>query len=372
MNLPENNILGCFDPHGDFRAAKYYTYLNDKPPYKIRLYIYLDLEKVLLRMKSRYPVSADDIYLGRGLEYHEMKSKPKEMLDYIWYPIKTDFCLWVNNGDSSIYHSGKIKQEEIDELIKIIEECRANMKPKDAVFYMVKDSAFHGFELNAFKIKTPAICIEENYNDDFLPINKKVIDFVNDDNKSGIVLFHGKFGTGKTTYLRHVITQTKKKVIYLPVSVFERIEDPNFLRFLVNHTGSIWLIEDCENLVASRENGKRSGSISALLNLGDGLLADALNIQVICTFNTELKNIDNALLRKGRLITRYEFAPLAIEKTKHLLKKNGIDYTKNEPLTLAQIYNYIDDNNSVLPEKIKLGFKQNNHEQNEIQQGSVN
>ena len=42
--------------------------------------------------------------------------------------------------------------------------------------------------------------------------------------------------------------------------------------------------------------------MSDLLNISDGLLADFLHVQVICTFNHPLSMVDSALLRKGRLI----------------------------------------------------------------------
>jgi ATP-dependent 26S proteasome regulatory subunit len=38
-----------------------------------------------------------------------------------------------------------------------------------------------------------------------------------------------------------------------------------------------------------------------ILNNSDGLLSDELCIKFICTFNAPLKDIDEALLRKGRL-----------------------------------------------------------------------
>jgi len=50
-----------------------------------------------------------------------------------------------------------------------------------------------------------------------------------------------------------------------------------------------------------------------LLNLSDGLLSDCLHMQLISTFNTDIARLDKALLRKGRVIARYEFKPLTVE-----------------------------------------------------------
>jgi ATP-dependent 26S proteasome regulatory subunit len=89
--------------------------------------------------------------------------------------------------------------------------------------------------------------------------------------------------------------------------------------------------------------------------LSDGLLSDCLNIQIIATFNTDLLNIDEALLRKGRLIAKYEFKELTNDRKKNLSKKLNIAFDKNNQ-TLAEIYNSStpDVTNS---KPVKIGFK---------------
>lgn len=78
-------------------------------------------------------------------------------------------------------------------------------------------------------------------------------------------------------------------------------------------------------------------------NISDGLLSDCLNIQVICSFNTDLSRIDKALMRKGRLIARYEFGELAASKAQKLSQELGYSQSLNSPMTLAEIYNQTDD-----------------------------
>ena len=83
----------------------------------------------------------------------------------------------------------------------------------------------------------------------------------------------------------------------------------------IENPDSIFVIEDAENIVLDRERNGNS-SVSALLNISDGLLSDCLNIQIICSFNTDVSKIDNALLRKGRLIAKYDFQDLEVEKAR--------------------------------------------------------
>ncbi len=107
---------------------------------------------------------------------------------------------------------------------------------------------------------------------------------------------------------------------------------------LIENRNSIFVIEDAENIVVDREiNGE--SPVSALLNISDGLLSDCLNIQIICSFNTDISKIDSALMRKGRLIAKYEFKELEVEKAQELSNKLGFNTRIDAPMTLTSIYN---------------------------------
>ena len=85
------------------------------------------------------------------------------------------------------------------------------------------------------------------------------------------------------------------------------------------------------------------------------MLGDSLCIKFICTFNAPLKDIDHALLRKGRLVARYEFRELSPEKANRLIEAEHLDVPpQDHPMTLADIYNYHD--NDYAPEERKVGF----------------
>jgi hypothetical protein len=116
------------------------------------------------------------------------------------------------------------------------------------------------------------------------------------------------------------------------------ITNPGLMPILLNNPNSIFVIEDAEDIIIDR-NKQGSSSVSALLNLTDGLLSDCLNIQIICSFNTDLSQVDNALLRKGRLIAQYEFKELETQKAQRLSDKLGFSSKITAPMTLTAIYN---------------------------------
>ena len=152
------------------------------------------------------------------------------------------------------------------------------------------------------------------------------------------MLLHGKPGTGKTTYIRYLINKINKNKIFVPPNLTELLSDPGFIPFLMENPNSILFVEDAENVLRSREDGHHNQAVSNVLNITDGLLSDCLNIQIVATFNTNIKNIDPALLRKGRLIAQYEFKPLVPERAEKLADSLKIWLDDIDNLTVADIY----------------------------------
>ena len=184
-------------------------------------------------------------------------------------------------------------------------------------------------------IKKPKIDLKSHYNEDFPLVHQKIITQLNSKNTNGLFLFHGVPGTGKTTYIKYLIHSLKKKVIFLSPKMAGTLDNHSMTELLIENKNSVLVIEDAEELITSRDTHFRNSNLSMILNMTDGLLGEGLGIQIIATFNTELKNIDKALLRKGRLQSIYEFKPLSSLKTNQLLHSLGHQTICLEPMTVA-------------------------------------
>lgn len=203
---------------------------------------------------------------------------------------------------------------------------------------------------------------EDLYNDDFLDISDRILKSLcvpaSEKNSNGIILLHGIMGTGKTNYLRYLISRVNKRVIYLPPDLAPEISSPAFLSFLMEYPDSVIIIEDAENVLKTREAGGNQ-AVSNILNMSDGILGDALSLQVICTFNDSIENVDKALLREGRLVEIYSFTELSEEKTLNLFNKvHGEGAVPPQAkMTISQIFNSEDfvRKGSVV-KKTKVGF----------------
>jgi SpoVK/Ycf46/Vps4 family AAA+-type ATPase len=163
--------------------------------------------------------------------------------------------------------------------------------------------------------------------------------FMKDENTESLLLLHGDPGSGKSNLLKNLITLADEDVIYIPPSMVSVISSPGFISFMIENKKNFLIIEDAEEILSVDRN---SGT-NNLLGICDGFLKDALKMKIICTFNCDLKKIDQALLRKGRLYFEYKFGPLSIEEGQRLSDFCNLDIKIDKEMTLAEIFNYHKD-----------------------------
>ncbi len=188
------------------------------------------------------------------------------------------------------------------------------------------------------EIKRTRLDLDLFYGEEFKETDELIRKRLSKKNDKGIVLLHGLPGAGKTTYLRYLIGKIKKRVLFLSPSVAGNLMNPDFIDLLVNNPNTVMIIEDAENIIMDRKLSSDS-SVSNLLNISDGLLADFLNVQLICTFNNSLTMIDSALMRKGRLIAKHEFGKLNVAQSQRLSDHLGFSTVITRPMTVAEIAN---------------------------------
>ena len=275
---------------------------------------------------------------------------------------KQDLLLYVDAVDKGVIYYNPKDEKAIDSTLYIILSLLKTVKKpkvtKNKIYIVYKNQ--HGFDKMGFDIKKIDVDLKENYNDGFDEVANKIIEGLNNKNKTNLVILSGETGTGKTSFIRYLTSKLKKNIIFISTDMVNEITDPAFIPFLMKNNDSILIIEDGEAALEKSSSGTRNSAVSNVLNLTDGLLSDCLKISIIATFNTGIKNLDEALTRKGRLLIYYIFEKLALEKSKALLKKLGHEEIEvKEPMTLADIYFYGSEN-TVKPKtkSKKIGFVQ--------------
>ena len=276
-------------------------------------------------------------------------------LDDVYYFLFDDLLVHLNHncwGVKILYR--KTDGALVDRIVKKIATFKKDLKNQPVINLLCNGN--NGFYTKTMKISRPEFSVEDNYNNDFLPVHQTILERLCTKNDKGLVLLHGKPGTGKTSYIRYLITETDKSVIFLPPNMAASITEPGLMNVLIDNPNSVFVIEDAENIILDR-NRSNSSSVSALLNLADGVLSDCLNIQIVCSFNTDLSRVDSALTRKGRLIAKYEFLELDTPKAQALSNKLGYSSIISSPMTLAAVYHQNETEFVTTMQRRSMGFK---------------
>ena len=342
----EANLFGSYPSMNLFRSRRLFVVKFNCLPHLI-LENHIDAEKFKEEFTAVYGAEIYEDYYGKT----GSRNQSLKMIDYYCF-LKEDLLVHIDFNSheiSLLYH--QTNEQEIMEIHELILECRKNIERKPKINVVV--SSQQGLLLHLMDLNPSELKINDYYNDDFLPVHEHILSRLKKEKDKGLVLLHGKPGTGKTSYIKYLISQVEKDVIFMPPSLANQITNPGLLELLIENPNSILVIEDAEDIILDR-NHRGNSAVSALLNLSDGILAECLNVQIICSFNTELSKIDSALLRKGRMIARYEFETLSVTKVNHLATQLGITQVFFEPQSLAEVFNYSEKSN-VQPQK-KIGF----------------
>jgi SpoVK/Ycf46/Vps4 family AAA+-type ATPase len=181
--------------------------------------------------------------------------------------------------------------------------------------------------------------------------------FINDFKHSSenILLLLGKPGTGKSTFLKHLLAVLgENSIVTYDTKILEK--DYFFGDFMMGNNG-VLIMEDADMFLEARTSG--NALMHKFLNVGDGLVS-APNKKIIFTTNLESSdNIDKALLRPGRCFAVVNFRPLTIDESKNFMSSYDKTFDSstltNSEYTLAELYNQV-RNRKVLETKTKVGF----------------
>lgn len=352
--LREKRTAGIFE-HYYLESKSFYLYRFKTVPCTTYADA-IDITKAFGYIQDNYGNSILDVYQSSYYNRQEDKQEFSKTLFVLNNKVMVEL-----SGDYVKILFANNKYDFADRLLKIVSTYKLPEKQADFEINIITLSR-EGLELKQLDIKPTALDINLYYNDDFKEVDEIIRNRLNQQNDKGIILLHGLPGTGKTTYLRHLIGGLKKKVLFVSPSVAGNLMNPEFIDLLIDNPNAVLVIEDAENIMMDRKYNSDS-SVSNLLNLSDGLLSDCLSVQIICTFNSSLSMIDAALMRKGRLIARYEFGKLEKAKAQQLSQQLGFKTVVGQAMTIAEIANQ-DDKAYETKKTEVVGFRRQEVEMN--------
>jgi SpoVK/Ycf46/Vps4 family AAA+-type ATPase len=169
------------------------------------------------------------------------------------------------------------------------------------------------------------------------------------------IILSGPPGTGKTSFLRHLLlTQGVNAMVTYDDKVLNK--DEFFVNYLTDEDHDALIVEDADVFLAPREDGENT-LMSKFLNVSDGLIK-IMNKKMIFTTNiTQLNKIDAALLRPGRCFDAVEFRELTPAEAARAAQAAGQpeqDWHSQTSWSLAQLFNV--NEQTVPTSRFRMGF----------------
>ena len=130
---------------------------------------------------------------------------------------------------------------------------------------------------------------------------------------------------------------------FIPTSTMGVLSKPEFIGFWADQRRThanrkfVVILEDSDAALMTRGSDNRE-QVSAILNLSDGMLADFLRLQIICTINCSAADIDPALLRPGRLLCHRVFRRLDYSDAVRLAESLGRKLPQASDYSLAEVF----------------------------------
>jgi hypothetical protein len=195
--------------------------------------------------------------------------------------------------------------------------------------------------------------------------SKWAVDFVSGLNETGISILCGEAGTGKTSFLRHVMSVLCEthRFYFVPVDNFGLLTSGSLTDFWKGEqrehpdAAKVLVLEDAETLL--RERDEEGSPVSTILNLTDGLMTQFIKLHLVATLNCKRSALDKALLRPGRLRFFRDFPRLTHAQAMQIAQHYGLKLAKHSDYSLAEIFaseKFSERTSGAVKEKRPIGF----------------
>jgi hypothetical protein len=250
--------------------------------------------------------------------------------------------------DLHVYSSDPRAEEIVEKAMAPFEKFKFENKEENGVWVNFCYSGVGGVSRNTQFLRCPKWSeIQGNYPSVGQDELGRLMKMKRPWNDGRLMIWHGDPGTGKTFAIRSllmawrerfnfVIVTDPEKLMANPAYYYEISSAPNMnsipgAQSQDDDDGDsseskkkrlLFIIEDSADLISVESRQRHWDKFGKLLNITDGLIGQGREDIFLLTFNEELEEIDPAIVRPGRCISRVEFGKFTPEDSEKWLEKN--------------------------------------------------
>jgi hypothetical protein len=159
------------------------------------------------------------------------------------------------------------------------------------------------------------------------------------DSRENILILLGDPGTGKTSFVRHLIKSTNEHC-YTTYDDDVMGSDEIYISFLSDRNAKYLVLEDADLLLTERVHSNNK-VMSKMLNASDGLVSFKDKKLIFTANSKDKKKIDDALVRPGRCFDIIEFRRLNNNEAINAARVAGLELASpiRADYSLAEIFN---------------------------------
>lgn len=253
-----------------------------------------------------------------------------------------------DNDDINVefYGAGEVGIAITKKLIETLQPM-INEQIPDGTMHIITQSQ-QGLGLSSVgQINAPLV--RENYQNDVLNDYDHMIECLQSGSPCGrIAILDGQPGTGKSYIIRSLPEVVEAIFVIVAPSLVGQLSGPQAMPPLLQakkeNLPIVLIMEDADAVLVNRKRGNQTG-LAEVLNLGDGLLGQLVDVRIIATTNAEISDMDPAIIRPGRLCRRISTRPFIPQEANKIRQRLLGDETKHpgcnsvrSSATLADVY----------------------------------
>jgi hypothetical protein len=208
-------------------------------------------------------------------------------------------------ADDFLYGSYATTNADVAAQIEKILQANTKTTPPTGAVYALVNQGMGVSLMNLGRMQTPLN--RANYAPEVEAAFDRVVADLQSAHPSGrLVILEGPPGTGKSFWVRGLVQASNDATfVLIPPDMVGSLAHPSLLPVLARHREShnapvVLILEDAEACLLPRKDGSaQAGAVSTLLNLGDGIFGQLLDVRIVATTNTKKVDFDPAFSAPG-------------------------------------------------------------------------